>query len=270
MKTSGSTIARIFNPRSSAPLSDSVWNTCAPKPPIAPSSMVISTSCSRGKPQHQVGVERLGEARIGDGGRQAEGGELLGGLQRFAKPGAERQDRDLAALADDAALADLERLAFGRHLDADAFAARIAQRRRAVIDRDLGRDHVHQFGLVAGRHDDKARQAAEIGEVERAGMGRAVGADQARAVHRKPHRQRLDRDVVHDLIVAALQEGRIDRAERLVAFGRKPRREGHRVLLGDADVEGALGEYLLEQVDAGARWHRGGDADDLVVLRAPP
>ena len=97
-------------------------------------------------------------------------------------------------------------------------------------------------------------------------MGRAVGADQTGAVDREAHRQALDRHVVHDLVVAALQEGRIDRAERLVALGRKARGEGHRVLLGDADVEGALGEGLVEDVDAGAGRHRRGDADDLVVL----
>ena len=76
----------------------------------------------------------------------------------------------------------------------------------------------------------------------------------------------LDRDVVHDLVVGALQEGRIDRRERLEALGREAGGEGDAVLLGDADVEGALGELLAEQVEAGARRHRGGDGDDLRVL----
>ena len=71
---------------------------------------------------------------------------------------------------------------------------------------------------------------------------------------------------MHDLVVGALQEGRIDRAERLVAFGREAGGERHRVLLGDADVEGALRERLVEQVEAGAGRHRRGDGDDLVVL----
>ena len=97
-------------------------------------------------------------------------------------------------------------------------------------------------------------------------MGGAVGADQAGAVDGETHRQALDRHVMDDLVIAALQEGRIDRAERLVAFGRKAGGEGHRMLLGDADVEGAVGEGLVEDVDAGARRHRRGDADDLVVL----
>ena len=83
-------------------------------------------------------------------------------------------------------------------------------------------------------------------------MGRAVGADEAGAVDGEAHRQALDRDVVHDLVVAALQEGRIDRAERLVAFGREAGGERHRMLLGDADIEGARREGLLEHVEAGA------------------
>ena len=75
---------------------------------------------------------------------------------------------------------------------------------------------------------------------------------------------------MHDLVVGALQEGGIDGAERLVAFRRHAGREGHRVLLGDADVEGAGGEFLAEEVDAGAGRHGGRDGDDLVVLGALP
>ena len=83
---------------------------------------------------------------------------------------------------------------------------------------------------------------------------------------REAHRQLLDRDVVHDLVVGALQEGRVDRAERLVAFGREAGGEGDGVLLGDADIEGAVRELLAEQVEPGAGRHRGGDRDDLLVL----
>ena len=91
---------------------------------------------------------------------------------------------------------------------------------------------------------DEIGQGAQIGEVEAAGMGRAVGADQPGAVHREAHRQILDRDVVHDLVVGALEEGRIDRAERPHALRGEPGGEGHRMLLGDADVERAVGELL--------------------------
>ncbi len=97
-------------------------------------------------------------------------------------------------------------------------------------------------------------------------MGRAVGADEPGAVEGEAHGQVLDRHVMHDLVVAALQEGRIDGAEGLVPFRREAGGEGHRMLLGDADIEGAPGESLLEQVEAGARRHGGGDGDDPVVV----
>ena len=93
-------------------------------------------------------------------------------------------------------------------------------------------------------------------------MGRAVGADEARPVHGEAHRQALDRDVVHHLVVGALQEGRVDHGERLEAFGGEPGRERDGVLLGDADIEAAVGKLVGEQVEAGARRHRRRDRDD--------
>ena len=55
-------------------------------------------------------------------------------------------------------------------------------------------------------------------------------------------------------------------ANGLKPFGREPGGEGDAVLLGDADIEGALRKFFLEQIDAGAGRHRRGDGDDLVVL----
>ena len=122
-----------------------------------------------------------------------------------------------------------------------------------------------QLDLIGGGHDHHARQTGEICDIERAGMGRAVGADQPGAVDGESDRQTLHRHVVHHLIVGALEEGRVDGGERLVAFGGKPRGEGHGMLLGDADIEAALGENLGEAVEPGARRHGRGDGDDLVV-----
>ena len=70
---------------------------------------------------------------------------------------------------------------------------------------------------------------------------------------------------MHDLVVGALQEGRIDGAERSIAFRRQPRREGHRVLLGDADIEDPVGKDRLHPVEPGPLGHGGGDADDFLV-----
>ena len=51
----------------------------------------------------------------------------------------------------------------------------------------------------------------------------------------------------------------------LIALGREAGGEGHRMLLGDADVEHALGKGRLQPVEAGALRHGGGDGDDLLV-----
>ena len=52
---------------------------------------------------------------------------------------------------------------------------------------------------------------------------------------------------MHDLIVGALQEGRVDRAERLHPLGRHAGGEGHGVLFGDADVEQRSGNCLANR-----------------------
>ena len=216
--------------------------------------------------EHQIGVDRLGETRVGHRRGQAVRLQRVGRLQAFAEPGAEREQGDGRAFAHDATLADFQRNADGGQIDADTVAAREAEGGRTVVDRRRGGDHVHQFGLVGRGHQHEVGQTAEIGKIERAGMGRAVGADQTGAIDDEAHRQTLDRDIVHHLIVGALQEGRVDRDERLDAFGGQTRGEGDRMLLGDADVEGSLRKRLAENVDAGARGHRRGDADDLVIL----
>ena len=78
-------------------------------------------------------------------------------------------------------------------------------------------------------------------------MGRAVVADQPGAVHREDDVELLQADVVDELVVGALQEGRVDRADRLRALDREPGGEQHRVLLGDPDVVVLLGALALER-----------------------
>ena len=70
---------------------------------------------------------------------------------------------------------------------------------------------------------------------------------------------------MHHLIIGALEEGGVDRREGTHAFRREARGEGHRVLLGNANVEGAGGVRLGELVHAGARRHRGGDRADPII-----
>jgi hypothetical protein len=96
-------------------------------------------------------------------------------------------------------------------------------------------------------------------------MGRTVGADQAAAVEREDHRQVLQRDIVHQLIVAALQEGRVDRQHRPQPFAGQAGGKGDGMLLGDTDIVIALRVALAEAQQAGAFAHRRGDPDQFRI-----
>ena len=104
----------------------------------------------------------------------------------------------------------------------------------------------------------------------RALVGGAVGADQTGPVEGEGDVEVLQADVVHDLVVGTLQEGRVDGGHRLHALGRESRREGDGVLLGDADVVEAVRELALEAIEPGPRGHRRRDRDDALVLPREP
>jgi hypothetical protein len=72
----------------------------------------------------------------------------------------------------------------------------------------------------------------------------AVAADDAGAIHAELDVEVLQAHVVDDLVEGALEEGRVDGADRLEALAGQPGGERDAVLLGDAYVEGALGVSL--------------------------
>ena len=128
---------------------------------------------------------------------------------------------------------------------------------------ETGAEHLPALVLVRRGHHHHVRHATQVRQVEVAGMRRAVGADHAAAVDRERRVQVLDRDVVDRLVVAALQEGRIDRHHRLGAFAGHAGGERDRMLLGDRDIEVAFGKFLRKAHQAGAFAHRRRDASSL-------
>ena len=68
------------------------------------------------------------------------------------------------------------------------------------------------------------------------------------------------------LVEAPLQERGVEGDHRAIPLRSEPRREGDRVLLGDADVEKALRELLGEGGEAGAVRHGRGHRHDPVIL----
>ena len=98
-------------------------------------------------------------------------------------------------------------------------------------------------------------------------MRGAVCAHKAGAIQRKAHGEILDAHVMHDLIVAALQECRIDRAERAIALACKASGKRHRMLFGDAHIERARRVSLPKQIKPGASRHGGCHGDDAIIVR---
>ena len=192
---------------------------------------------------------RLGEARVGHRDGDAARGEVVGRLQAVGQPRAERETGHAAlaaGLAHHPALADraAPRLPSGdprRRPRREDSAGRWGRCRAPAAVATMWTSSASSAAAISTMFGS----AAEVGDVEGAGMGGAVRAHQPRAVQHEAHRQVLQRDVVDHLVVGALQEGGVDGAERLdsprVA---RPAAKRHGVLLGDADVEGALGEGL--------------------------
>ena len=69
-----------------------------------------------------------------------------------------------------------------------------------------------------------------------------------------------------DGIEGALQKGGVDGANRAIAARGHSGGEHHRVLLGDAHVEVALGMVRPEVIEARAVGHGRGDGDDALVF----
>ena len=93
----------------------------------------------------------------------------------------------------------------------------------------------------------------------------SVTLTQPCAVDAENDRQALEGNVMYDLVVAALQEGRVDGGYRMESVRRKPRREGQRMLLRDADVKEPVGARRTECLQSRPLAHRGGDSADAIV-----
>jgi hypothetical protein len=197
-----------------------------------------------GEPQDQVAVERLGEAGVGHGGADAAASSDSAALSASWR----RVPSDRSATPDPRGpRGPCRSPGAGGPVDlhAHALAAGEAEGDGAVVVGRGGHDHAGELGFVRGGHDGEAGEVGEIGHVEAARMGRAVRRPRARAVDGEADGEALDGHVVDHLVVAALQEGRVDRAE-----GRRPpaarRRRRSRRAARRCHVEAAVGEAVHE------------------------
>ncbi len=122
----------------------------------------------------------------------------------------------------------------------------------------------HLRQLLSARRGEHAhaRHLRQQRHVVHAVVARPVRARDAGAVETEDDRQPVQGDVVDDLVPRPVEERRVDRHDRPEAAHRHPGRGGDGVLLGDPDVEAAVGETILERQQAGRPWHRRGDGDE--------
>ncbi len=95
----------------------------------------------------------------------------------------------------------------------------------------------------------------------------SVGADDSRAVDGKQNRQLLDSDIVDQLIVGALQEGRVDSHHRLVVADRRAGGERHRVLFRNRHIEILVRVFSGKLDHARAFAHSRRNGHQLAVFR---
>ncbi len=85
-------------------------------------------------------------------------------------------------------------------------------------------------------------------------------------VDQEEHRQVLQADIHHHLIVGPLHKGIINGNHRTHASGRKAGRHGNSVLLRDSHVKQPFGESSLERCKTGRICHRGCDGHDTLIF----
>src|SRR5208283_941834 len=96
-------------------------------------------------------------------------------------------------------------------------------------------------------------------------MARPVIPGYPRAPGTDHNRQTVQPDVEVPLVDRPAEEGREDRHNRSETAHRHPGRGCERVLLGDADVQEALGIAVLERQKPGRAWHGRRDRHYAVV-----
>ena len=122
--------------------------------------------------------------------------------------------------------------------------------RRRVVDLDGLVEQLAQAGDVARGGQPQAGHHLQHRHVPHAVVAGSVVAGDAGAVEHEGHPAPVQRDVHQHLVEGPVEERGVDRHDRVQPAHRQAGGRGGGVLLGDADVERALGEPGLELVAA--------------------
>ena len=207
-------------------------------------------------------VGRGDDPDVPDGGVDAVGGQLVRRLfGRFHHLAHGQETDDAVAPVDQA----------GREAPTDPFGRDAAGRcLREADDRGAGQgqgrvEHGrHLFGRGGGE-DGHARDGQGQGEVEDAVVAGTVVTGDAGPVEGEDDREAVEADVQVGLVEGPGEEGRVDGHHRAESGHGHAGGGGDGVLLGDADVEEAVGVGGLEGEEAGGTGHGRRDGEDLLA-----
>src|SRR5687767_15265245 len=122
-------------------------------------------------------------------------------------------DRNLSAVPQNFTLADLEQLRLTRNVCADSVPARVTHRSRTrVLQHRV--EHVAHLAFVFRRHHDDIRDRAKVSDVEQPVMCLSIAPGDPAPIQTEFDVQILNANVMDQLIESALQERRVDRANR--------------------------------------------------------
>ena len=108
---------------------------------------------------------------------------------------------------------------------------------RSIVVSSRGCDHTAQFSFISSSHHYKAGKVCQKTNIKSTSMGGTIRPNQPRTVNSKSHWKALNCNIMHDLIIATLQEGRIDSAEGLHSPSSQARREGNAMLLSNSYIK---------------------------------
>ena len=146
-------------------------------------------------------------------------------------------------------------------------SSRVTQHSWAVVVVGACLDHVLEFDFIARCHDGEVGDAAHVGKIVASMMGRSIVSDQTSTVQNHPHGEVLDSNIVNDLIVASLHEGRVDTNEGLQSLTGHTCSHRDGVLFRDTDIKGPLRETPTENVHSGATGHGSRNTHNGTVFR---
>ena len=97
-------------------------------------------------------------------------------------------------------------------------------------------------------------------------MRLTIGRDKTGTVNGEDHILFQQVDVMNDLIVGTLEECGINTHHREHSLAGQTGRKGHSVLFCHANIKKALGVRMVEELQASAIFHGGGNGTDLLIL----